>query len=746
MGIDGLYKAFSVGVNAETKVEEFFKKLEKLNINVEELRSVLLDSNDKRLCLSGAGSGKTTGLSLKILFDFYTGDGASKILVTTFIKSGAEDLKKEIMGWARKLEINLPTSCYTVKTIHAECYESLKHIGVPINLIDTQAQMKIAGVIVKKFNLRPQKWATEFTVRQDILGYLTYALNRLDVSRYTHPIVDLYNLSPNMVNAMLEIYKEEKAILKAMDFEDLMSLLLQGANANENILNYLENKYDVIYVDEFQDVSQLQYALLKNYFRYSKVFCVGDDDQSIYSWRGSDVNILNTFQKDYNASLSVLGYNYRCVQGILSPVLASIEKNSTRIPKDLKAFNKAKGEIVIKDFDDADEILLDIKKDIRSGTVGVLNRTNTLSTIFALNICRHNFINEDKDAIKVKLSGSDLNLIKKVFALIDLTKPVWTSGFDVACSLLFKPYLKNEVKGLSVALKVNNLNLSNIPLKDVEISFPNLYSFVEGYQCLEADNQDDLDLLRLEYVLSYFTFELSGDSNYVLYMKLIGKTLLKLLKAGVEYRNWDTFKDYFVGFIIEASNFKGKADVDITTAHDAKGKEWDSVYLAYNIKGVYPLENSTIVSDPAYIAEERRLHYIAWTRAKNKLTILTKPHIKSKFLQEVDLNRYYDYAGVDSPSEVVSKVSLIPDKEVRVQSVVSEESQLRDFILTASTVYDDDPILPMVLSVLDSNSHATEIKILKDRFNETDLSEILIMQNVNDIVEVILNGNSASFA
>lgn len=740
MGLDSLYKAFSSGVDAVTKEKEFFNRLMDIGLNIEELKGVLEEDNDKQLCLSGAGSGKTTALSLKILYNFYMTEEPQKALVTTFIRSGADDLKKEIASWARKLKINIPVGSYTVKTIHAECYDSLKYIGVPIKLIETTEQMRIVGKIVKTFNLKPEAWATEFTVRQDIMSFLTYALNRLDMSRYSHPVVTQYNLTPNMVMAMLELYKEEKLALGVMDFEDLMALLLQGAENNENIMNYLQGKYDVIYVDEFQDVSQLQYAVLKNYFRYAKVFCVGDDDQSIYSWRGSDSTILGRYQKDYKSALSVLGYNYRCVQGVLAPILPSIELNKTRIPKNLRSFNKDKGEVILVDYEKHQEILNSIVTDVEKGTVGVICRTNVLSSIFAMNLYDYNFHRSVEEQLKVKMSGHDLALIFRVFDIYELTKPVVTDSFEVILATLFKPYVRGEVKALTAALKVNNLTLATIDVEDVRVSFPNLVDLVEGYQQVKSEDVDELVMLRFEFLLGYLLVNLMGDSNYVLYMRLITKFVLGVLGRGMSLGVWETYKDDFRGFVFNAVAMKGKADIDITTAHDSKGKEWDSVYLTYNIKGVYPLENSTIVNDVAYIEEERRLHYIAWTRAKYKLTILTRILNQSMFLREADLSLHDDYepegslVGVELPS--------LPTKEVLVnedlnRGVVEESQLLRNFIVTASTVY-DDPTISLVSNMLSTSDCEVELAALRKDYGTDNVKDILKMSEVDNIMEVIL--------
>ncbi|MBQ2176959.1 MAG: UvrD-helicase domain-containing protein, partial [Alphaproteobacteria bacterium] len=365
--LESMFSAIqSVGTAASTDVDtmesrsqEFCNKLAAIGVNTAELKEIF-ECNGNSLIVSGAGSGKTTALVLKILHDLYcgycyktveipsvTGDNYVKvtanILVTTFLKSGAEDLKRSFFEWAERLNIRgFDSSKIVFKTLHAEVYQALVAMtGIKPEIVaDGQ---KYIRAVMKKYGIRSvlsrSRTVTLEEIR-DIECILSYARNRLDDEKYSHPLMSDYKLDSTVLEAIIKDTKLQRQLEQVSDYEDMQELLLDALKKYPNVRSNIASRYDYIYCDEFQDTSQLQYAILEYYIDGAKrITAIGDDDQCIYSWRGSDINIITKFFiADFEPCVFRLMTNYRCKSNILNAVVPSITKNVNRVEKSLKAY------------------------------------------------------------------------------------------------------------------------------------------------------------------------------------------------------------------------------------------------------------------------------------------------------------------------------------------------------------------------------------------------------------------------
>lgn len=281
---------------ASTPLDMFYSKLEAMGFNLDELKDIL-ECSDSMLILSAAGSGKTTALILKIIRDLLAGDVMkivdtphgrvmlpAKILVSTFLKTGAEDLKASFMSWCKKLGITgIDSSTITFKTLHAEVFDAIKQMGVKVDILENTDSL--LRTVMQAYNIR-SVLATSRNVTadevSDISCILTYARNRLDMKRYEHSLMDDYSLNTLMLDAILLDFKKRRNASGKMDFEDMQEMLLEGLRTNEAVREFIAKRYDYIYVDEYQDTAQLQYEILKYYYAgCNKVICIGDDDQCL---------------------------------------------------------------------------------------------------------------------------------------------------------------------------------------------------------------------------------------------------------------------------------------------------------------------------------------------------------------------------------------------------------------------------------------------------------------------------------
>ena len=285
-----------IRVGDPNALEKFYKRI-KEDYSIEEMQEIL-DCDDNMLIVSCAGSGKTTTLILKLIRDFLKGKFVKKrivngmeisttcnILVSTFLKTGAAELEKSMNKMIKKYNIKgIDTSNISFCTMHAEVKRSLARMNYIPTIMGEGDSYKYIRRACKNYNIHSlvsgkSKDLTNEEIK-DIECILTYARNRLDNSKYNHPLMAEYGIGEIELKAILEDFKQYKAVDKVCDFEDLEEVLYDAYGKFPKVLEYISNKYDYIYLDEFQDTSQLQYAILQPYLKNEKGFiAVGDDDQ-----------------------------------------------------------------------------------------------------------------------------------------------------------------------------------------------------------------------------------------------------------------------------------------------------------------------------------------------------------------------------------------------------------------------------------------------------------------------------------
>lgn len=646
--------------NVEERVALFYSRLEALGMVLDEIKPIL-EQDGSMLILSGAGAGKTTALMLKIIYDLITGKTMrpfaisgvdngdtlmqpSKILVSTFLSSGASELKKAFEVWCDKLDIvGISSDDIQFKTLHAEYLALLKSIGINLNLsTDCSKYLREVANTFGCKSIRSSSRTVTLEELSDIESMVSYSRNRLDSKRYDSVLLENYNFDSVILQAIVSAFKEKRRLAGVVDFDDLQELLYGAiTSGNENVINLIKSRYDYMYIDEFQDTAQIQYEVLKTYFAGCKQkVVIGDDDQTIYSWRGSDNTIItSTFEQDFSPIVCNLSLNYRCPSNILNAVIPSIECNTVRRDKDLKSSAEG-GELYVLDSNDIDELLKGVYSDVqKDNSVFILARTNNDLLLPAIML-------ELKGGINFSVSksiGTQRALPKQVFGLMSLVLSRYRASFtDYLYS--FVPYRsRHEVDSLISTLKVNKgVSIYNMSERDAEYSAPTLYANLlrplrEAYQ-KESKVEVYLFLLDALIVSAY-----SGDTSYAVKAREFIMTVKSMLRS--DLLKDKTLDELYVIFnetmdeaLAKRSNSKREAKVKLSTIHDAKGKEKDSVYIWSDIDGVFPATAGNRELSLESMEEERRVHYIAFTRARKKLTICTDATCPSPFLLECDLS------------------------------------------------------------------------------------------------------------
>ena len=982
-------------------VEEFYKRLEKEGFNLEELKDIL-ECEDNLLIVSAAGAGKTTTLILKILRDIVAGkllrevefEGKTvyvlkKVLVCTFLKTGAKDIADKFDEFVKKLKIKNISSKkkeFKFSTIDSEVYAALRE-GTKL---PNGATLKITIGEEHQLNSCLREACNYYKIRSnssrsyskrmteeelgDISCLLSYTRSRLDNLRFSHPIMPEYNLGEIELKGIIEQYNQNKIAKGIQDFGDLEDTLYDHIKKSPKAVEFLKNRYDYVYIDEFQDTSQLQYAIMEPYLKGAeRIMIMGDEDQClpagskikttngvkniedivvgdkvlsasgkgksvystveevlphniseeiycietksgkkikatgshigfayvkedvenennreiirqihraglrcpfeesnsinkiklgmfnslhsfegkcyttltfsgskeflnlvsgflinqvikirknqiectnisydkqykllerikekcnlenisvdvsmfsslndnkymfipfsnilkgmyipivtedgnviddevvsvytehydgivydlnvegtrnyiandivvkncIYSWRGSDIDlILNRVEKDYNPTVKKLSVNRRCAKTILNAVVPSIEQNTLRHDKELKA-SKDGGEIDIVIDGGVQSFSNYIKEDMLQGrTVGVLGRTNADLIVPAMVLLVEGYKSFSIPKQCKLTDGAAQNII----GVLTLLTKQHTNDFERLLKLFLKKNNEWQATKLCDVLSTSrDYTLFNLPLEDIQYSAPDLFYVIRGIRrycsvnpytkAIEGD-----PVKAYIYLLDIMQEDVyNTNSIYAQRARDLCYYIKKLLLEHEKFKNMDIFeletlfiyqypklfeerqpkkpirKKDSLGRWHDEEVTQEKVHIELKTVHDAKGKEWDNVYIWNNVNGCFPNSVGNRELTDGEFEEERRVHYIAWTRPKKKLVVFTRSDVDGGFLEECDLTE----AKIIKKNEIVTGIqnirnasvsSLLQNKKPKTFQDLKPDTEkvMRDYIL-----------------------------------------------------------------
>lgn len=605
------------------------------------------------LVLSGAGTGKTRVLTARFVYlvknfkiDF------NKIIAVTFTNKAANEIKSRV-----NTEIGLDISSPWIGTFHSIFAKFLrKHslaVGLKSNfsILDTEDQKKLIKQTIEycKLNndINENIYLNEIQNLKD--NKITF-LEKNQITKFS---------SLESISEVYEIYQKRLIEINAVDFGDILLHSYTILFSNEDLRLTYQNYIEHILIDEFQDTNLIQYDLIKLILNKNKnLFCVGDDDQSIYAWRGAKIeNILN-FPDEFNCSVIRLTKNYRSTNSILTAASNIIKNNKNRLGKDLLSYNeKIKDQkIVLKSFYSQEEESLWLAENIsnkfnENESYGILVRlTAQMRSIedklikFALPyeiIGGPRFFErkEIKDILAyLKLSNSyedDLsferiiNLPKRgigdqsLKTIIDYSREQRLSFFNgldqmIINNLLPASLVSKTIPFLEIIKKINNL-INKTSLEDVGI-----FLIEEtGYLKMLENEKNKLKQIENE----------SRIDN-----------LKEFVNALSEFNSIDDFLEH-VGLVNENQKKISKNSIKLMTLHAAKGLEFDHVYLPGWEEGIFPSSRALDQNSNKSLEEERRLAYVGITRAKYDLNLsyatsrytygINNYSIPSRFLSEI---------------------------------------------------------------------------------------------------------------
>lgn len=625
------------------------KFLEELN---NEQRKAVEQTDGPLLVLAGAGAGKTKTVVYRILNLIYKGVAPENILAVTFTNKAAKEMKERIeVLLEQSSELNRPVSIVGrpfVATFHSLgvhiIKENAKEVGLTRNftIYDRSDSKRAVKDSLEKAGYNPKEFEPN-----KILGV---------ISREKGNFVTSENYEANSSGEYFEkvissVWKNYDQILKkenALDFDDLL-LVAAKLLEREDIREKYSERFKYIHIDEYQDTNKVQYKIAESIAqKYKNICVVGDIDQNIYSWRGANIRNILGFEKDYpNAKLVILEENYRSTQTILAIANRAIEKNKLRREKKLVTRNAVGEKVTL--FEALDEnhegefVALKIKKLVEGGArlsdIAVLYRANFQSraleeACIKMNINYQVLGTKFFERKEIKDILSFLRFAFNPESITDLKRIINTPPRGMGKTTLLK-IVEGKEESLPSPTKIKLQSFKNLVKKIKEHALENKLSSTIMFVAEETGLNTDLDKTEEGQERKENIKELSVLASRYDNMEK-GEAVEKFLEESSLASDQDSDKEDL-------------ESVRLMTVHASKGLEFPYIFIVGLEEGLFPYDRNNDENVSAEEAEEeRRLFYVAVTRARKKI-----------FLSYAQTRTIFGSKGVNIPSEFVLE---IPDE------------------------------------------------------------------------------------
>lgn len=589
------------------------------------------------LILAGAGSGKTRVLTHRIAYLIEEHQVPPyHILALTFTNKAANEMRERVNNI-----IEYGAGSIWVSTFHSTCVRILRrfidHLGYDnaFTIYDSDDQKSLMKDICKQLNIDTKKYK-----ERTFLNAISSAKDELKTpEQYADEVAKEYNKK-----IFGRVYKEYQKRLKqnnALDFDDLIMLTVQLFRQNAEILNHYQERFPFILVDEYQDTNTAQFTLLSLLAsRYQNLCVVGDDDQSIYRFRGANIHNILNFEKIFPATKVIrLEQNYRSTKNILAAASGVIKHNSMRKEKTLWTTAEAGAPISYgrydNEYEEAQGIAADIHRQVKDGMsysdFAILYRTNAQSRVF-----------EEKliyEGIPYRIIGAvNFYARKEIKNILCYLKTINNSADDIAIKRIIN--IPRRGIGQTTIGRISDYAFSQeMPFYEAlrrvdEIpgctrASAKIHSFVSLIEHFRMKLRGEM------YSLEDMTQELLDVTGYVRELEAEDtdeangriENIESLMNKIVQYEednNGGTLNDLLedIALVADIDTVSDDAEqVLLMTLHSAKGLEFPNVYICGMEETIFPGASAVFGDDPSELEEERRLCYVGITRAMKKLTL-----------------------------------------------------------------------------------------------------------------------------
>lgn len=604
------------------------------------------------MVLAGPGSGKTLVITYRVKWLIENaGVHPSNILVITFTRAAAEEMKKRFFMFD-----GMANTPVTFGTFHSIFFMILRYAYryTAANIIREDVKRRYIKEMTENMELEIED-ENEFL--SGIINEISYVKGEMMSLSYYHS----NNCSDELFAQIYEGYEKRLREENLIDFDDMLVFCYELLKEREDIRTLWQNKFQHILIDEFQDINKVQYEIIRMLAgKGDHLFIVGDDDQSIYRFRGARPEIMLGFEKDYpEAKKVILNTNYRCSEEIVEGAEHLISHNTKRFPKNMQAARGSKVPITFRNLKDAGEECTDILKGIRFyykkgiplEDMAVIFRTNTQPRLLVGRLMEYNIPFQMRDVIPnifdhwiarniltyIKLAMG--NRDRKLFLQVMNRPKRYISRSMITEPKVDLKKLKQQTFGKKwLYEKIDKLEMDLYLLRKMEPYAAIQYirngigyeDYMNEYAQFRRMNPDDLEEVLnqiQESAKEYHSFE-----EWFAYIESYGEELRKQMEAGRQQ----------------------KSGVTLTTMHSSKGLEYEVVFVMDINEGVTPHKKAVKEAD---LEEERRLFYVAVTRAKTYLFLYS---VKELYQKDAQISRYigelrYDKKEFQKGKRVIHK-------------------------------------------------------------------------------------------
>ena len=604
------------------------------------------------MVLAGPGSGKTLVITYRVKWLIENaGVHPSNILVITFTRAAAEEMKKRFFMFD-----GMANTPVTFGTFHSIFFMILRYAYryTAANIIREDVKRRYIKEMTENMELEIED-ENEFL--SGIINEISYIKGEMMSLSYYHS----NNCSDELFAQIYEGYEKRLREENLIDFDDMLVFCYELLKEREDIRTLWQNKFQHILIDEFQDINKVQYEIIRMLAgKGDHLFIVGDDDQSIYRFRGARPEIMLGFEKDYpEAKKVILNTNYRCSEEIVESAEHLISHNTKRFPKNMQAARGSKVPITFRNLKDAGEECTDIlkgirfyyKKGISLEDMAVIFRTNTQPRLLVGRLMEYNIPFQMRDVIPnifdhwiarniltyIKLAMG--NRDRKLFLQVMNRPKRYISRSMITEPQVDLKKLKQQTFGKKwLYEKIDKLEMDLYLLRKMEPYAAIQYirngigyeDYMNEYAQFRRMNPDDLEEVLnqiQESAKEYHSFE-----EWFAYIESYGEELRKQMEAGRQQ----------------------KSGVTLTTMHSSKGLEYEVVFVMDINEGVTPHKKAVKEAD---LEEERRLFYVAVTRAKTYLFLYS---VKELYQKDAQISRYigelrYDKKEFQKGKRVIHK-------------------------------------------------------------------------------------------
>lgn len=628
-------------------------------------RQAVIHGKGPMIVLAGPGSGKTAVITqrTKYLIEHY-GVDPKKILVITFTKAAAEEMKSRFVSCMGGN--NLPVN---FGTFHAIYFTILKYA------YNYKASSIIPGELKKQYLKEIiDKLELEFEDEKEFIGGIESEISLVKGERMNLDHYYSINCSEEIFKQIYQEYDSRLRKADLIDFDDMLVLCYELLIKRPDILAGWQKKYEYILIDEFQDINKVQYDIICLLAKpENNLFIVGDDDQSIYRFRGAKPEIMLNFQKEFSDTRKVLlDVNYRSTEQVIEGAKRVIKNNKKRYQKNIKHNQKSGENIRVKIFntlnDENNAVIEEIRNYYNKGVpyseMAVLFRTNTQPRALLGKLMEFNIPFKMKDNIP---NIYDHWIAKNLIAYVKIA-------------------MGSKERGLF--LQIANRPNRYIPrdcFQEPIVEFYDIMRFFSGKEWMMdriTKLEYDLNMLKkmtpyaaINYIRKGIGYEAYLE-EYAKYRRIKSEELLEVLNEIQEsVKNFETYEEWFLYMEnyeselreqMRNQNNKNEDSVSMATMHSSKGLEFQTVFIIDANEGITPHHKAVLDAD---LEEERRMFYVAMTRAKEFLHIYAvkerynKEQITSRFVGELLLDQETLVKGAKIEHKMYGGGSITENKD-----------------------------------------------------------------------------------